>query len=286
MRPDARLKLIFLTGFVALLAACQLTSTPTTTANEPHRQIVPQVESPLSAVDRLDSISAYHVTLHSEAHLTLPDGSTGGGTTEYNAYWTQSTGPNGYNAHYVTTMIDPQSGTPSVMDESYLVDDLAFTYCPMCPATAEQGGWGVSKREESAAAATELDVANVSRRAGIPLAELVAKSVVIGEETINGIVATHYLGTDAQVLLGLVRTRMGGSPSTPLKVTMAQADIWLTAGDQQPIQYTFQAEGKTETVAGSQSLQPFTLQEQYSVTEINNKITITVPADVLTAVTP
>ena len=100
----------------------------------------------------------------------------------------------------------------------------------------------------------------------------------------GGITATHYRLTDTQALSETVRMRTGGATNTPLEVTMAQLDTWLTVGDHQPIHYTFQAEGRTESIAGSQVLQPFTIQEQYSVTEINSNRPITVPTEVLSAV--
>jgi len=107
---------------------------------------------------------------------------------------------------------------------------------------------------------------------------------VIGDESINGISATHYQLKDIQALSEMVRMLTGGAPDTPLEVTMAQMDTWLTVGDHQPIQFMFQAEGRKESIAGSQLLQPFTVQKQYSVTEINSNMPITVPTAVLTAV--
>ena len=291
MKPNTRVYLILLAGFAVLLAACQfpvrsparveqITSTP------------PQVESPLPVVTEgllLDSASAYRVTLHSEVRRTQPDGSTIPEILEYNYFWTRSENPYGYNEHRVTTIVDPLSGTPGVMDEAYVVDDLAFTYCPTCPMiTAGQTGWSVGKRSggDSPGSARDVYVDGVSTIAGMPLAALVARSVVIGSEEISGIPATHYRLTDSQVLSEMVRIRTGGAPNTPLEVRMAQANIWLTVSDHQPIQYTFQAEGRTESIAGSQLLQPFTIHEQYSITEINGAVTITVPTAVLTAVGP
>ena len=297
MKPNARINLILLAGLAALLAACQFNSTPAhaPTHFEQNSPPVSQVESPLlPVVARLDATSAYHITFRSEERRTQPDGSTVPGISEYNYFWMHSEGQYGHNEHSVTTLVDPQSGTPGVMDESYMVDDLAFTYYPTCPPSAGQTCWSVYKRsggnipdaasDSQAVPDDRLSIDGVSRYAGFPLAGLVAQSVVIGDESIRGITATHYRLTDSQALSDKVRMQTGGAPNTPLEVSMAQMDIWLTVADRQPIQYIFQAEGKTESIAGSQVLQPFTIQEHYSVTEINSPMTITVPTEVLTAV--
>jgi len=222
--------------------------------------------------------------LHSEVRRTQPDGSIFPEISEFNYSWTRTNNPYGYNAHRVTTLVDPQSGTPVVMDEAYVVDDLAFTYCPNCPGTADRAGWDVSKRGDEGiipnAATGLLDIDTVSRITATPLDILVAQSSVIGDEEISGIAAVHYQLTNVQVLSDTVRWRV---PAL-LEVKMAQLDIWLTADDRQPILYTFQAEGSTESPAGSQLFHPFTIEEKYSVTEINNNRPITVPTAVLTAV--
>jgi hypothetical protein len=239
--------------------------------------------------NRLDSASAYHATSHREERYSRPDGSLLGGIVESNYYWTRSEGQYGYNEHQVVTLRDWEMETPGVMDESYLVDDLAFTYCASCPPVDDRaGGWSVRKRNEGILpgvnVAPQRDA--LSRIVGIPLAELLAQSVMIGDESINGLIATHYRLIDAQISSDMIRMRIGGAPDSPLEVAMAQMDIWLTVGDQQLIQYTFQVEGRMELVAGSQVLQPFTFSDQYSVTEINSSMTITVPSEVLDAVEP
>jgi len=222
--------------------------------------------------------------LHSEVRRTQPDGSIFPEISGFNYSWTRTNNQYGYNAHRVTTLVDPQSGTPVVMDEAYVVDDLAFTYCPTCPGTADRAGWDVSKRGDEGiipnAATGLLDIDTVSRITATPLDILVAQSSVIGDEEISGIAAVHYQLTNVQVLSDTVRWRV---PAL-LEVKMAQLDIWLTADDRQPILYTFQAEGSTESPAGSQLFHPFTIEEKYSVTEINNNRPITVLTAVLTAV--
>lgn len=288
MKPNAWIKFILLVGLAALFVACQFSSTPAHRSTSPEQSSQPlsPLESPPPVVrESLDSISAYRVVLHREVRHTQPDGSIFPEISEFNYSWTRTNNPYGYNAHIVTTMIDPQSGTPGVMDEMYVVDDLAFTYCLTCPGTADRAGWDVSKRGGNErimpnAATGLLDIDNVSRITATPLAVLVAQSSVIGDEEIGGISATHYQLKDIQALSEMVSWRV----AKPLEVKMAQLDMWLTADDRQPILYTFQAEGKTESPAGSQLLQPFTVQKQYSVTEINSNLTITVPTAVLTAV--
>jgi len=295
MKPNAWIKLILLAGLAAFFVACQFSSTPAHRSTSPEQSSQPlsPLESPPPVVrESLDSISAYRVVLHREVRHTQPDGSIFPEISEFNYSWTRTNNPYGYNAHSVTTMIDPQSGTPVVMDESYVVDDLAFTYCPNCPGTADRAGWDVSKSGDERdsiriipnAATGLLDIDNVSGITATPLAVLVAQSSVIGDEEIGGISATHYRLTDSHALSEMVRMRTGGAPNTPLEVTMAQLDIWLTADGRQPILYTFQAEGSTESPAGSQLFHPFTIEEKYSVTEINNNRPITVPTAVLTAV--
>jgi len=222
--------------------------------------------------------------LHREVRRTQPDGSIFPEISGFNYSWTRTNNPYGYNARRVTTLVDPQSGTPVVMDEVYVVDDLAFTYCPTCPGTADRAGWDVSKRGDEGiipnAATGLLDIDTVSRITATPLAVLVAQSSVIGEEEIGGISAVHYQLTNVQVLSDMVRWRV---PAL-LEVKMAQLDIWLTADGRQPILYTFQAEGSTESPAGSQLFHPFTIEDKYSVTEINSNRPITMPTEVLTAV--
>jgi len=287
MKPNAWIKLILLVGLAALFVACQFSSTPAHRSTSPEQSSQPlsPLESPPPVVrESLDSISAYRVVLHSEVRRTQPDGSIFPEISEFNYSWTRTNNPYGYNAHRVTTLVDPQSGTPVVMDEAYVVDDLAFTYCPNCPGTADRAGWDVSKRGDEGiipnAATGLLDIDTVSRITATPLDILVAQSSVIGDEEISGIAAVHYQLTNVQVLSDTVRWRV---PAL-LEVKMAQLDIWLTADDRQPILYTFQAEGSTESPAGSQLFHPFTIEEKYSVTEINNNRPITVPTAVLTAV--
>jgi len=289
MKPNAWIKLILLVGLAALFVACQFSSTPAHRSTSPEQSSQPlsPLESPPPVVrESLDSISAYRVVLHREVRHTQPDGSIFPEISEFNYSWTRTNNPYGYNAHRVTTLVDPQSGTPWVMDESYLVDDLAFTYCPPCPLPADQAGWSVGQRGNGGdpRSATDIVLDRVSNFGGISLSALVTQSVVIGDESINGISATHYQLKDIQALSEMVRMRTGGAPDTPLEVTMAQMDTWLTVGDHQPILYTFQAEGSTESPAGSQLFHPFTIEEKYSVTEINNNRPITVPTAVLTAV--
>lgn len=289
MKPNARINPVLLAGFAALLGACQFSSVPALapTQLEQNPPSLSQVESPLlTVVESLDSVSAYHVTLHQEVRHTQPDGSTFPEIAEYNYFWTHNEGQYGYNSHGITTMIDPQSGVPLAMDESYMIDGLAFMYCATCPGTAEQAGWSVSQRSEGNIPGSPLDMDSVERKTGIPIAALVAQSVVIGDERISGISATHYRLTDSQALSEAIRMLMGGATNTSVEVAMAQMDTWLTVGDHQPIQYTFQAEGRTESIAGSQVLQPFTIQNQYSVTEINSNRPITVSTEILTAVAP
>ena len=287
MKPNAWIKLILLVGLAALFVACQFSSTPAHRSTSPEQSSQPlsPLESPPPVVrESLDSISAYRVVLHREVRHTQPDGSIFPEISEFNYSWTRTNNPYGYNAHRVTTLVDPQSGTPVVMDEAYVVDDLAFTYCPNCPGTADRAGWDVSKRGDEGiipnAATGLLDIDTVSRITATPLDILVAQSSVIGDEEISGIAAVHYQLTNVQVLSDTVRWRV---PAL-LEVKMAQLDIWLTADDRQPILYTFQAEGSTESPAGSQLFHPFTIEEKYSVTEINNNRPITVPTAVLTAV--
>lgn len=287
MKPNAWIKLILLVGLAALFVACQFSSTPAHRSTSPEQSSQPlsPLESPPPVVrESLDSISAYRVVLHSEVRRTQPDGSIFPEISGFNYSWTRTNNPYGYNAHRVTTLVDPQSGTPVVMDEAYVVDDLAFTYCPNCPGTADRAGWDVSKRGDEGiipnAATGLLDIDTVSRITATPLDILVAQSSVIGDEEISGIAAVHYQLTNVQVLSDTVRWRV---PAL-LEVKMAQLDIWLTADDRQPILYTFQAEGSTESPAGSQLFHPFTIEEKYSVTEINNNRPITVPTAVLTAV--
>lgn len=289
MKPNARINSLLLAGFAALFTACQFTSTPMQVPTKVEQTPIPlsQVEKPLlPVVDSLDSVTAYHLTLHQEIGHSQPDGSTFSEIAEYNYFWTHSEGQYGYNEHSVTTIIDPQSGTPFVMDETYLVDDLAFTYCPTCPIPAEQAGWSVGQRGEGGdpRSATDIVLDRASSFAGIPLTALIEQSVVIGDENINGIATTHYQLKDIQALSEMVRMLTGGAPDTPVEVTMAQMDTWLTVGDHQPIQFLFQAEGSKESIAGSQLLQPFTVQKHYTITEVNSNLTITVPTEVLTAV--
>lgn len=289
LKINTPITLLLIVGLTALLAACQLTVHIPTEAGQ---NTLPQVASPLPAVvEGLGSVRSYHVTLRYEEHRTLPDGSIAHGLMETNYNWTRSEGPNGYDAHRIVTLGDPQSGTMGVMEETYLVDDLAFTYCSSCPVAADRsGGWSVSKRNESnppgllVADVDRLDMTfGVADLAGIPITDLVAQSVVLGKENINGIAATHYQLTNSQALTDTVIMRMAGVPNLPLEITVAQLDLWLTVGDLKPLQYTFKAEGKSESVAGA-PIQPFTLLEQYSVTEINSSIKITVPTAVLITV--
>jgi hypothetical protein len=286
LKLNAHRKLIVFAGLALLLAACQLTIAPIPPAEQSSSPL-PQGESPLAmGSNRLDSVASYHATLQREERYFQPDGSFRGGITESHYYWTRSEGPYGYNEHQILTLRDWETETPGVMGESYLVDDLAFTNCVSCPP--DRAGWSVTKRNEGiplgGTVAPQGDA--LWRIAGISNAELLAQRVVIGDESINGLTATHYRLIEDQISSEMIRMRLGGAPDSPLEVAIAQMDIWLTVGDQQLIQYTLQVEGTMELIAGTQVLQPFIYSEQYSVTEINSSMTITVPSEVLDAVEP
>lgn len=288
MKPHVCIHFILLVGFTIFCTACQRSNLAgdTLPAEQQNRLTVAQSTPPLPVViDRLDAITAYQVTVRRAMRQTQPDGFILPSAMEYTYAWSQTGDAYGYNVHTMTTLTDPLSGESAVMDEGYLVGDLAFLYCPVCPLPADQAGWSVSKRHESAIREFTLDIDGVSRIMGTPLAMLMTQSLVIGDETINDVSVTHYRLTDIQALSDAVRTMIGGGASaTPLEVSLAALDIWLTVGDQQPIQYTLQVEGKNEYIAGSQELLPFTIQEQYQVAAINHQMTITVPATVLDAV--
>jgi hypothetical protein len=217
-----------------------------------------------------------------EERHSRPDGSLFGGIVEYNYYWARGEGQFSHNEHSVVTRYYLESNE-SAVEESYLVDDLAFASCSSCPVVDERaGGWSVTKRYAGNPPAPPHDV--LSGLLGLPLAELIAQSVVIGNEKISGITTTHYRLIDSQVLSDAVRRRIGGAPNSPIELAMAQMDIWLTLGDQRLMHHTFQVEGKAEMVAGTQELQPFTILDHSSVSELNSAMPITVPAEVLTAV--
>ncbi len=282
MRPIAWSTLVVLAGLAVLLAACRLSVQPPVPA-EQNFSPLPQVESPLPlGGDRLDSVSDYRATAHMEERHTRPDGTVFGGIVEYNYYWMRGTGQFSHNEHSVTTLYYLESNE-SGLQESYLVDDLAFTFCDSCPVVdARAGSWSVTKRYAGNPPTPPQDM--LSGLLGLPLAELIAQSVVIGNEKFSGITTTHYRLIDAQDLSNAVRSRIGGAPNSPIELTMAQLDIWLTLGDQRVMHHTFQVEGKAEMVAGTQELQPFTILDHSSVTEIDNSISITVPSEVLMAV--
>jgi hypothetical protein len=282
LKPSACIKLVVLSGLAVLLTACRLSVQPPAPAEQNFSPLT-KVESPLPlGGDRLDSVNAYHATAHLEERHSRPDGSIFGGIVEYNYYWTRGEGQFSHNEHSVATRYYLESNE-SVVEESYLVDDLAFASCSSCPVVDERaGGWIVTKRYTGNPPTPPHDV--LLGLLGLPLAELIAQSVVIGNEKISGITTTHYRLIDSQFLSDAVNRRIGGAPNSPIELAMAQMDIWLTLGDQRLMHHTFLVEGKAEMVAGTQELQPFTILDHSSVTEINSSITITVPSEVLTAV--
>jgi hypothetical protein len=77
---------------------------------------------------------------------------------------------------------------------------------------------------------------------------------------------------------------VGAAPNDPLEVTTAQVDIWLTPGTRQLVRLVFQAQGKTQAVAGSGVLLPFVLKDEFNFTAVDRNTPIVVPDEVMAAV--
>jgi hypothetical protein len=250
-------------------------------------------------------VNAYYATAQLEERHFGPEGSLFGGIVEYTYYRTRGEGQFSHNEYQIVTRGYFSNDSLGV-NESYVVDDLVFTYCSSCPQVdLRSRGWRVTKRSANNLPATprnvlaydyannritpppnELSSSMILLPQSSPLAELIAQSVVIDNEEISGIPTTHYRLLDSQVLSEAVRRRIGSEPNLPVELAMAQMDIWLTLGDQQVMQHTFQVEGKAGWGAAveGQELYRFTILDQSSVTVINSSIPITVPSEVLTAV--
>ena len=283
MKLNAGMTVVLLASFVTLLGACQLSGLAPAAAQQ---SPLLQSDSPLLVTHHEDTTAAYRTLVRQEEHRTEADGSTIHTVVENNYYYIPSANPYGYNAHQILTLSNPEAGIEGVMEETYVVDDLAFTYCPSC-GFAATGGWTVSNRpifkdDGVNRAPAELGIGLT------PLTTLVEQSAVVGTESINGISTTHYRLAPSQLLSDTVRWRIGGQPQARLEITTAQLDIWLSTDEQKPIQYNFAAEGSSEIVTGEQVLPPFafTILDQYNISEIEPGTTITVPAEVLAAVAP
>lgn len=295
MKQNAPIMLILLVGFTFLLAACKLIAPghqPALVEQNPPSMV--QVESPLPpAAPSLNAIDTYQSTLRREESDTQTQG-TEIFIGEIRYTRVHADNQHGYNAHSVTTLqailpaaiVEPDAVTEGVMDEQYLMDDIAFIYCGTCPDSAEQGGWSAYKRgavsqvEPRSIALGAIDT--IQSLYGSSIEMLVAQSNVAGSEKINGIDTIHYQFTDVETL----REIMPADPQLPMEIQTAQVDIWLTVSDRLLIQYVFQATGRKAMSAGASLLEPFTLEERYSVTEINSQMTLTVPTEILTAVAP
>lgn len=279
LKLNPAMKVLLFASFVTLLSACQLSGLAPAPAQQ---SPLLQAESPLPFVaNREDTTDGYQVLARFEEHRTEADGSTIHSIVENNYYQTPSANQHGYNAHHIITLGNPEAGIQGVMEETYVVDDLVFTYCPSC-GFAATGGWDVSNRtmvkeDGVSRAPVELSIGLT------PIATLVEQSAVVGTESINGISTTHYRLAPSQLLSDTVRWRIGGQPDARLEIAMAQLEIWLSADEQKPIQYNFAAEGSSEIITGAQVLPPFTftILDQYSFIETTGDMPITVPPEVL-----
>ena len=285
---DVRRWLVWLVVAMTLLSACVPIGL---------RGLVSTPESPPVA-EVTQPIHSYRAILHQEIQNTLADGSTVSSDRGYSYTWQATDGPFGYDVHVVFSMTDPFRGDQIVVDEIYAVGEFFYRQT----AYEFPMGWGefgtMSRSDESTVAGGlpilvngPLDSNTLAQISGLPIPTLLAQSEDLGEEMTAGLRATHYRLTDIPVLTAQMESRLGIPPpatssplatTSPLRFDSAQFDIWVDMESGMPLRYTLRAVGKSD-VAGTGTAVPITIVDDYNVSDINNGLSVEVPAEILAA---